>query len=186
VKQAAHMILTLSLIGMLSGGVLALVSTWAFPLIAQRELEAKEAAIYQVQPEASSYEQVAVDTLEVYRVFDASGQPIGYSVVHGANGFQSFIRVMIGLSQDLNSVTAIEILDHNETPGLGTLVNDPDYKDQFLGLSTTPNIVWVKGIPAEAPNEVQTITGATISSRAVVEIVDDAVTELRAMQEELK
>jgi Na+-translocating ferredoxin:NAD+ oxidoreductase subunit G len=186
VKQAAHMILTLSLIGMLSGGVLALISSWAFPLIAQRELEAKEAAIFLVQPEASSYEPVPVETMEVYRVFDGAGEPVGYAMVTGANGFQSFINVMVGLSQDLNTVTAIEILSHNETPGLGTLITDPDYKDQFRGLSTTPNIVWVKGVEPEAPNEVQTVTGATISSRAVVEIVDDAVAELRAMQEELK
>jgi Na+-translocating ferredoxin:NAD+ oxidoreductase subunit G len=180
------MILTLSLIGMLSGTVLALVSTWASPLIAQRELEAKEAAIFLVQPEAATYKQVPLDELEVYRVFDNAGAPIGYAMVHGANGFQSLIKVMIGLSDDLNTVTSIEVLSQNETPGLGTLIKEPEYQDQFIGLSTTPNIVWVKGVPPESPNEVQTITGATISSRAVVEIVDDAVAELRAMQEELK
>jgi Na+-translocating ferredoxin:NAD+ oxidoreductase subunit G len=186
VKQAAHMILTLSLIGMLSGGILAFVSNWASPLIAQRELEAKEAAIFQVQPEAASYEQVAVEEMEVYQVFDTSGEPVGYAMVTGGNGFQSFIKMMIGLSQDLNTITAIEILSHNETPGLGTKITEPEYKDQYLGLSTTPNIVWVKGVEPDAPNEVQTVTGATISSSTVVEIVDDAVAELRAMQEELK
>jgi Na+-translocating ferredoxin:NAD+ oxidoreductase subunit G len=186
VKKAVHMILTLSLIGMLSGTVLALISSWAFPLIAQRELEAKEAAIFQVQPEGSSYSQVSVAGMEVYQVYDAGGQPLGFAVVSGANGFQSFIRVMIGLSQDLNSVTAIEILDHNETPGLGTKIREVEFMDQFDGLATTPNIAWVKGVPAEAPNEVMTITGATISSRTVVEIVDDAVAELRAIEEELK
>jgi len=186
VKQAAHMILTLSLIGMLSGTVLALVSTWAFPLIAQRELEAKEAAIFQVQPEATTYEQVPVEHLEVYRVFDSAGTSLGYAMVHSANGFQSRIKVMIGLSNDLNTITALEILDQNETPGLGTLIREPEFKDQFTGLSTTPNIVWVKGVPPDAPNEVQTITGATISSRAVVEMVDNAVAELRAVQEEMK
>jgi Na+-translocating ferredoxin:NAD+ oxidoreductase subunit G len=179
VKQSAHIILTLSLIGMLSGGILALVSSWAFPLIAQRELEAKEAAIFQVQPEAVTYEQVPVDGMEVYQVFDEAGEPIGYSMLYAENGFQSLIKVMIGLSQDMNTIIAIEILDQNETPGLGTLIKEPEYKDQFVGLSTTPNIVWVKGVPPSAPNEVQTITGATITSSAVVELVDTAVAKLR-------
>ncbi|HSV85183.1 MAG TPA: FMN-binding protein [Levilinea sp.] len=185
-KQAAHMILTLSLIGTLSGTVLALVNTWASPLIAQRAREAKEAAIFLVQPEAVTYEQVPVENLEVYRVFDEAGAPIGYSMVHSATGFQSVIMVMIGISDDLNTIIAIAILDQNETPGLGTLIKEPEYINQFKGLATTPNIAWIKGVPPDAPNEVQTITGATISSRAVVEIVDNAVAQLRALQEELK
>jgi electron transport complex protein RnfG len=180
------MILTLSLIGTLSGAVLALVNNWAAPLIAQRAREAKEAAIFMVQPGAVSYERAPLENLEVYRVFDEAGAPLGYSMVTSSTGFQSEIKLMIGISADLNTIIAIEILDQKETPGLGTLITEPEFKDQFSGLATLPNVAWVKGVAPDAPNEVQTITGATISSRAVVEIVDKAVAQLRAVQEEMQ
>ncbi|MEN4013773.1 MAG: FMN-binding protein [Chloroflexota bacterium] len=184
-KQAAQMILTLSLIGALSGIVLALVNTWASPLITRSELKSKETAILMVQPGAVSYEQLPLENYEVYRVFDDTSAPLGYAMVHSGLGYQSLIKVMIGISNDLSTIHAIKILAHNETPGLGTLVNEPEFLDQFKGLSTTPNITWVSGELPDAPNEVQTITGATITSRVVVGIVGEAVANLRIMKEQL-
>ena len=93
---------------------------------------------------------------------------------------------MIGLQSDLNKITSIEILNQTETPGLGTRVTEPPYKDQYIGLITVPKIEWVKGKPPSKINEIQAITGATISSKSVVAIVNDGVTELKKLKNEGK
>ena len=102
--------------------------------------------------------------------------------MYSGNGFQGKIKLMIGLTEDLNKTTSIEVLEQSETPGLGTKILEPPYKDQYNGLVTTPAIKLVKGVEPSNPYEVQSITGATISSRAVVTIVNGGIAKLRAVE----
>jgi len=113
-------------------------------------------------------------------VFDDAKQPIGYSLPWEGNGFQGKIGIMIGLSIDLSTITSIEILEQVETPGLGTKVTEDPFRKQFSGLKAEPQVDWVKGAPPTKPNEIQTITGATISSKAIVAIVNDGLSTARA------
>lgn len=183
-KKTLHIILTLTLTGLISGGVLAQFNAWAAPLIAQNQREATERAIFLVQPETARYELVEQGDFEVYHVYDAQDRPLGYALVHAGDGFQGDVRLVIGLTEDLAILTGIEVLAMTETPGLGTLINEEPFKGQFRGLSAEPEVTWVKGAPAGAPNQVQAITGATISSRAVVDIVNESIAELRRLERE--
>lgn len=178
-KTIIAMLATLSVIGIVSGGGLALVSGWADPLIAANKKADTERAIFLVQPDAKKYEAVAEVKYELYRVFDASGQPTGYSLPWEGNGFQGKVRLMIGVSPDLTTITSVEILEQVETPGLGTKIAEEPFRPQFNGLKAMPQVDWVKGAPPTKANEVQTITGATISSKAVVAIINDGLAHLR-------
>ena len=178
-KIILSMLVTLSLIGVVSGGGLAMVSSWADPLIAANKKAATEEAIFQVQTEAKEYEKVESVEYELYRVFDESGTPIGYALPWEGNGFQGKIRIMIGLNSEATTIKAIEVLEQVETPGLGTKVTEDPFRGQFAGLPAEPQVNWVKGAPPTKDNEVQTITGATISSVAIVEIVNDGLKNLR-------
>ena len=93
------------------------------------------------------------------------------------------IRLICGLTEDLEKITAIEILEQVETPGLGTKVSEAPFLDQFEQLQTSPNIKWIKNIEPSQPNEVQAITGATISSRSVVAIINNGIEQLKKLRD---
>ena len=178
-KTILGMLVTLSIIGVISGGGLAMVSSWADPLIAANKKAATEQAIFQVQTEAADYAPVDAVAYECYQVFDDTGNSLGYALPWEGNGFQGKIRMMIGITADLTTLTAIEVLDQVETPGLGTKVTEDPFRSQFNALSAQPQVDWVKGAPTTKDNQVETITGATITSVAIVDIVNDGLKHLR-------
>lgn len=178
-KTILSMLLTLSLIGIVSGGGLAMVSSWAAPLIAANKKAATEEAIFQVQTEAKDYSKIESVDYELYKVFDGAGDFLGYALPWEGSGFQGKIRIMIGLNTDASTITAIEILEQVETPGLGTKIAEDPFRGQFESLTAEPQVDWVKGAPPTKDNEVQTITGATISAKAIVAIVNDGLKHLR-------
>ena len=89
---------------------------------------------------------------------------------------------MIGLTPDLERITSLEILEQVETPGLGTKVTEEPYKGQYKNLVTSPKIEWVKGKAPSKPNEIQAITGATISSKSVVAIVNEGIAKVKDLK----
>ncbi len=184
-KTVISMLAALTIIGIASGGGLAKVDEWARPLIAANKKAATERAIFLVQPTAKSYEHVGTVEYELYRVFDETKNTIGYALPWEGNGFQGKIRMMVGVSADLQSLSAIEVLEQVETPGLGTKVTEPPFCDQFKRLNADPAVEWVKGVPPTKENEIQAITGATISSKAIVEIVNNGLAALRASMQDV-
>lgn len=181
-NKATQMLLVLTSIGILAGGLLAMVSEWANPLIAANQKAATEAAIFRVQPEGKNYEPIQNAGFEVYKVMDEENSGIGYALVYEGNGFSGKIRMIAGLSEDLEKISAIEILDQIETPGLGTKITEEPFTNQFIQLETSPNVAWVKGVEPSKPNEIQTITGATISAKAVVSILNVGIDKLKKLR----
>lgn len=179
-KLVIKMLVTLSVIGVVSGALLSQISGWASPKIAEHRRAATEKAIYEVHPEAKSYKKVENIDLEVYQVFDENNNPSGYALPYEGNGFQGKIRLMVGVDNQLKNTTGLKILEQVETPGLGTKVTEKPYTNQFKNLLSEPEIDWVKGKAPSKPNEIQAITGATISSKSVVFILNDGIKKLRS------
>jgi electron transport complex protein RnfG len=182
-NKVIQMLLVLTGIGIIAGGLLAMVDGWADPLIAANKKAETEAAIFRVQSEGKSYEALANAGFEVYKVKNEKADEVGYTVVYEGNGFQGKIRLICGLSADLEKILAVEILEQIETPGLGTKVTEAPFTDQFKQLETSPSVNWVKGIEPENPNEIQAITGATISSKAVVEIINNGIEQMKKLRD---
>jgi electron transport complex protein RnfG len=94
---------------------------------------------------------------------------------------------MVGLSPDMTQLTGIKVLEQIETPGLGTkIVVDPSNKQdpywfpaQFKGVHVSPELVVVKNAKPTHTNEVQGITGATISSKAVTDILNKQIADIK-------
>ena len=110
----------------------------------------------------------------VFQGVTADGQVTGYAFEIGGRGFWDAIRGYLAVSPDLKTIQGIAFFDQNETPGLGAEIEKPWFREQFAG----------KAIPAEAdakgrlirlmppgselgPHEVDAVTGATGTSRAV-------------------
>lgn len=177
-NTVVKMLLTLTLVGVLSGGLLSQINNWAAPKIKVNRQKETERAIFLVQPDAKDYKKIDVD-FELYQVFNASGESIGYSLPFEGNGFQGNIRLMVGVKPDLETLVGLEILEQVETPGLGTKVTEKFFTQQFEGLVAKPQVDWVKGAEPSNPNEIQAITGATISSKSVVGIVNAGLKKLQ-------
>ncbi len=181
-NPVAKMFLNLVVVGALSGGILAAVFHKADPMIqANKEKELKE-AIFVVLPEAKDYKilekKVGQETLVVYEGVDAAGAPVGIAFKADGGGFQGNIGVMVGLGLDYLKLKGIQILDQVETPGLGNRIANPEFQDQFKGIEITPKVEYIKNRKPEKPNQIQSITGATISSDAVVKNINNAITKV--------
>ena len=183
------MFLVLTVIGAVSGGILAGVFHVADPLIqANREKELKE-AIFVVLPEAKDYKilEKGIDKTKVivYQGLDADGRPVGLAFIADGGGFQGNIRIMVGLSVDYLKLKGIKVLEQNETPGLGNRIKEPAFEGQFKGLEIKPKVEYIKYRKPEKPNQITAITGATISSDAVVKNINNAVEKvLKAFPQE--
>ena len=89
-------------------------------------------------------------------------------------GFQDTIALLYGYRPDEKNVVGMEILESRETPGLGDKIyKDAVFVSGFSALSVEPEIVAVKKGTKSRPNEIDAITGATISSKAVVRIINE-------------
>ena len=111
----------------------------------------------------------------VYGGYDEQGEFVGYAMPAAGPGFQDTIAILYGYQPAEKIVVGMEVLESRETPGLG----DKIYKDAvfvggFSALSVEPEIFAVKKGTKAQPNEIDAITGATISSKAVVRIINEA------------
>ena len=177
-KNSVRMVVVLVAVGLVSGSVLVCVYNYASPIIKDNEEKALKEAIFRVLLEAETYQEITIEGVTVYKCLDRDGDNIGYAFTASGNGYQGKIELMAALDKDLRRMGGIEILESSETPGLGSEIGEPFFKAQFRGLSVMPRITFTKG-PLSEDNQIQAITGATISTRAVVEILNRKIEKVR-------
>ena len=111
---------------------------------------------------------------KVYTRLGDDGEFIGYAIPGAGPGFQDTIGLLYGYAPAEKLVRGMEILESRETPGLGDKIyKDADFVSNFSALLIEPEIVAVKKNTKTQPNEIDAITGATISSKAVVRIINE-------------
>lgn len=136
--------------------------------------QAQTEAMQAVLPQAEAFEPYKGEVAEPVRAIyigKANGVDAGYCVSVAPLGYGGEIAMMVGISTD-GMVTGVEITSMNETPGLGAKASEADFKAQYNGISSTASVI-KSGEPKE--NEVVAISGATITSRAVTEGVNQAL-----------
>lgn len=181
-NNVVKMFLNLTVVAVLSGVILSAVYNSADPLIqANREKELKE-AIFLVLPEARDYraveKAVGKEKFTVYIGLDSKGEPVGVAFKADGGGFQGNIAIMVGMGLEYLKLKGIKVLEQLETPGLGNRISEPAFEDQFKGIDVTPRIEYIKNRKPEKPNQIQAITGATISSDAVVKNLNNAIAKV--------
>ena len=116
--------------------------------------------------------------LPVARALDAEGKTIGWAIQAKGPGYGGDVTVMIGLDDMLQTIKGIYVLEQKETPELGNKIILPSFRGRFENVDATGPVTLVKKGPA-GPGQVEGITGATISSTAVVNIVNQGVRNFR-------
>ena len=177
-NKSIRMILTLVIIASISGIILAEVYNLTELEIKDKRQKDLEEAIFSVIPQAKSYTTKDYNGLKIYECTDKDGRRCGICFTAEGVGYQDRIRIMIGLNKDLSEIEGIRILEEQETPGLGGRINERWFQKQFEGRPTDINLKVVSEKPGKI-DEIQAITGATISSNAVVNIVNKKIEEVK-------
>ena len=187
--NSAAMIRTLTLIATISGLLVVLAVDMTQPLIAENQRIAVEQAIFQVIPGASQWREYRLENdklipveeadsgISIYAGFDQQGAFIGMAAEAAAQGYANTIRLLYGYAPNCECITGIKILKSAETPGLGDKIfRDRDFIANFTALAARLNgtqsalenpIVTVKHGKKTEPWQIDAISGATVSSRAV-------------------
>ncbi len=127
--------------------------------------------------ECSSPIRGRADDNTLYAGYGKANRFIGYAIPGEGPGFQDTIKLLYGYLPDQRRIVGMAILDSRETPGLGDKIyKDAEFVANFDHLSVDPQIVTMKKGTKSAPNEIDAITGATISSKAVVRIINQTRT----------
>ncbi|MBE0601708.1 MAG: FMN-binding protein [Firmicutes bacterium] len=155
--------LILCLIALVAGFALAATNLVTAGPIEQQRILAIEAARKAVFPEATSFEELAIDEdtgLDSLCIATSDTEVLGSILQTTVSGYAGPIQIILGIDPS-GSITGLTVGGSKfaETAGLGTRVKEPAFTNQFVGLSEMPT-----------PNgNVDTISGATISSSAVID-----------------
>ena len=188
--SSLRLVLTLAIAGLISGIAIIGIYESTLPTITANKARELREAVFKVLPGVSQMQQlvfrngelVAAEELEqgeqaVYGGYDEKDSFVGYAIPAAGPGFQDTIALLYGYKPQQKLVVGMEVLESRETPGLGDKIyKDADFVGSFGALSIDPEIVAVKKGNKSQANEIDAITGATISSKAVVRIINETHT----------
>ena len=160
----------LAMICVVASGLLAgMNSLTKAKILAQAQTE-EETTLKELVPEAAHFEPVKSKEGEViyYKAHNKEEKLVGVVFKAGGKGYSSTIETMVGMTGE-GKILGIKVVNQNETPGLGSQVTESAFSSQF----SNKNI--------SALNEVQAITGATISSKAVIDSVTKRAQQIKEL-----
>lgn len=205
-----HMYRAMVGIGLVCAFIIVSVFQYTLPIIKQNKLEMLQKALYQIFPDArkfqryqlqadGSYIQVSEDIEDnvIYTMYDENSSLIGTVITAKGMGYQDLIEMLYGYQPDRQIISGYQVLASRETPGLGTKIEtDKTFQKNFVALDVRVNagltalqntIEVVKPGAKTQPWQIDTITGATISSRAIGNMVADSASQwIPTIQQRLK
>lgn len=185
--------------GMLAAGLVAVAWQLTAPRIAANRLALLESQVSQVVPGAvtiggylfseaepgsstpAGFSQASAGDAEVWAGFAADQTLLGIAFESSAIGYQDQVRILLGYAPARGELLGVRVLESRETPGLGDRVGtDPTFLEEWVGRAMPLNekgmlVHELVVVGRDGPHEAWTvdgITGATISSRAVVTAVN--------------
>jgi len=172
-KRVVHLGVTLMLVGLVASVCLGLTYSITRDKIAeQKKLEEAKACV-EAMPGINKPEELKEDKElekkvrehipDVEKVFTCDR---GYIIILKVKGYGGPIRMAVGIGKD-GEAKGISIISHNETPGLGANVEKEEFLGQFIGKAISD--------PLEVGEDIQAITGATITSKAATKEVKEAL-----------
>jgi electron transport complex protein RnfG len=152
---------TLAVFCVVSAGLLAYVFLLTGPMIEANAKASFETSLREVLVDAERFKEVSAPGAKV-PIYEGTrkGQRVGLAVKVAPRGYAGEIEMLVGVDPDLR-IRGMKILNQRETPGLGTNMLKPKFIAQFIGKGSNDAF--------EPKKDIDAITGATISTRAVCE-----------------
>ena len=144
----------------------------------------------QMLPDANSFEtaleKVEIDTgkgkkkfTSVKKALAADGPCIGWAFKCEGSGFADKIKLVLAVDADFKELKGFGVLSSNETPGFGDQIKLPYYRNQFVDIPAEKLVLSKVGDSSKKDSEIIAISGATISSQAVVDIINNFLPQVK-------
>lgn len=189
-----RLVLTLAVAGALAGFLIVFVYAATLPAITAHKAGVLRQAIQEVLGAPDRFDTLFVVDGElreelasgqdpatyerIYPGYRDDGTQVGFAIESAEFGFQDIVRVIFGYDAQSKNLLGMLVLEHKETPGLGDkIIKDLEFVGQFSG-ADVPLTGVKSGAGTGSRNEVDMITGATISARAVIRIINNALERL--------
>lgn len=200
--SSTRMVLVMGAVGLIASFLLVATYVLTAPYIAANRAALLEEAIFDVLPGSTQKvvfeltdegEFVLVESNDaegrhLYAGYDENSRLIGVAIEAEGQGFQDKLRLIYGYMPECECVVGMQVLESTETPGLGDKIEtDEAFQSNFDSLDVRletggrtllHDVTLVKRATETRPWEIAAITGATISSEAVAEIIDESAAEL--------
>lgn len=167
-------------------GLLLAVTNQAWqPRIKANQQAKLNSAMQNLLPDANEFEPVieglqieGKGKTDVYTARTSAGSTAGYAFIAEGSGFADKIKLVIATDSQFEKFKGFDVLSSNETPGFGDKIGNDYYRNQFAG-APAGKLELVKSGNAQAKDhKIVAITGATVSSDAVVSIFNSYVEEV--------
>ena len=162
-------VVTLVVIALLVGLILSVCNYFTEPVIAANEAEAALENYKLALPEADSFTEMECD-IEGVTAFLKADNGAGYVVTAQARGYGGQVPAVVSFTPD-GTIENVIMTSNDETPGLGQKVTDEAFSKQFSGMKA-------ENFELE---DIDAISGATISSRASVNAINTAISAYNQM-----
>ncbi|MDH4338324.1 MAG: FMN-binding protein [Candidatus Krumholzibacteria bacterium] len=194
--SGTKMIMTMGTLGLVCAVLIVAAFQLTQPAIERNKAAALERAVFDVIPGATSKvvfaekdgrlvpESEAPGALRYFAGYDDNQRLVGVAVEASGQGFADLVKVIFGYAPDRGAIVGMKVLESHETPGLGTKIEtDAAFRANFEALEVKLRasgndienpIVLVKPGKKTNPWEIEAITGATISSTAVTNILHNS------------
>jgi len=140
--------------------------------------DAKDFVLLEAEIEIESI-QGKKEKIEVYRAMSEGGECVGWSFNAAGSGFADKIELVVAVDKDFEKLAGFDVLASNETPGFGDQIKYDYYRDQFKGAPAEELKLIPSGDPKKIDAEIVAISGATVSSESVVEIINNFLTQIK-------
>ncbi|HOQ16112.1 MAG TPA: RnfABCDGE type electron transport complex subunit G [Defluviitaleaceae bacterium] len=175
-KEILKLGLILFIITAVSGGLLGFAYEITKEPIAEQVRLANEEAMVKSFPQGEKFKKIEAEipedsnVVEIHAVYKGNVLE-GFVVKVLSKGFGGPIEMTVGVSKD-GMVQGVSILGHSETPGLGAKAQEDDFLSRYQGKS---GILTVVKTGASKDNEIEAISGATITSKAVTDGINEVL-----------
>ena len=180
-KEALRILIFCIVMGTVSGALLVGINAFTSSKISKNEELKLKSSVMDVLGISYTKDNVLavfkdnVKTIKKDKWTFYKGKDQSVAFEFSGPGVWGAIYGIISLNPDLKTIRTIKVLHQEETPGLGARIGDKDYLDQFKNKEFSPALVFMPAGKAKANNEVDTITGATYSSRALEKILNKTI-----------
>jgi len=165
-SKRLYSVVFLTLVVLISVSLLLWINSFT-SVIVKTQREAKIKGILEsIFPELTEFEESG----EIFIVYEGDNIA-GYTFIATGSGYGGPIDILVGMNTDY-TLRDMEVLSHTETPGLGNKIIEEPFTEQFEGLRVDEIALSRDG------GKIDAITGATISSRAVTEAIQDRMIEI--------
>jgi electron transport complex protein RnfG len=116
---------------------------------------------------------------DIYKALGTDNEILGFAFVASGSGFADKIKLVVAVDNNFENFFGFKVLASNETPGFGSKIKEEFFGNQFENAPVKKLILTKTGDDQQIDDQIVAISGATVSSEAVVKIINNFITQIK-------